>query len=83
RQKRPDRPPKAGDKLAEGSKEETGEGKPAPKQIVPGKPAEGRPADRRTREKGGRPDHGQQQRIKPRGEKVPFNNPFAEFFKKK
>ena len=75
REKRADRPPKAGDKPAEG--------KPAPKQIVPGKPAEGRPADRRTREKGGKPDHGQQQRIKPRGEKVPFNNPFAEFFKKK
>jgi hypothetical protein len=83
REKRVDRPPRAGVKPAEGAQQKTGEGKPAPKQIVPGKPAEERPSDGRQRERRGKPDQGRQQRIRPREEKVPFNNPFAEFFKKK
>jgi protein Tex len=83
REKRPDRPPRTGDKPAEGTQQKTGEEKPAPKQIVPGKPAEERPADGRPRDRRGKPEKGPPQRIKPRPEKVPFNNPFATFFKKK
>ena len=83
REKRADRPPRAEEKPAEGAQQKPGEGKPAPKQIVPGKPAEERPTDGRTRDRRGKPDQGRPQRIKPRDEKVPFNNPFAEFFKKK
>ena len=83
REKRADRPPRTGVKPAEGSQQKPGEGKPAPKQIVPGKPAEERSADGRPRDRRGKPDQGRPQRIRPREEKVPFNNPFAEFFKKK
>jgi uncharacterized protein len=83
REKRADRPPRTGVKPAEGSPQKSGEGKPAPKQIVPGKPAEEKSADGRTREWRGKPEKGAPQRIKQRPEKVPFNNPFAEFFKKK
>lgn len=83
REKRADRPPRAEVKPAEGSQQKPGEGKPVPKQIVPGKPAEEKSADGRTRERRGKPDQGRPQRIRPREEKVPFNNPFATFFKKK
>jgi protein Tex len=83
RETRADRHPQADVKPAEGAQQETGEGKPAPKQIVPGKPAEERAADRRPGEKRGRPDQGRAQRIRPREEKVPFNNPFVAVFGKK
>ena len=83
REKRADRPPRTDVKPADGAQQEPGEGKPAPKQIVPGKPAEGKSADGRTRDRRGKPEKGPPQRIKARPEKVPFNNPFADFFKKK
>jgi uncharacterized protein len=83
REKRVDRPPRTGEKAAEGTQQEPGEGKPAPKRIVPGQPAEGKSADGKTRDRRGKPEKGPPQRIKARPEKVPFNNPFATFFKKK
>jgi uncharacterized protein len=83
REKRADRPPRPRVKPAEGSQQKPGEGKPAPEPTAPDKPPEERPTDGRIRERRGKPDHGRSQRIKPREEKVPFNNPFATFFKKK
>ena len=82
------RPGKEG--LASGNKHRSGSAKPAPgkppqEQTAPDGSSQGKTVDRQTRERQEqkKPKDARPQRIKPRNEKVPFNNPFVAVFGKK
>jgi len=78
---------KPGEKRApgEGASGNSAPGGPPQKRTSPEGSSPETPADRPIRPRQGqeRPDRARPQRIKPRDEKVPFNNPFAAVFGKK
>jgi predicted RNA-binding protein with RPS1 domain len=68
-----------------GTGRKPGREKPPQEQTAPEGSPQGKPVDKQIRERQeqGKPKDARQQRIKPRNEKVPFNNPFVAVFGKK
>ena len=68
-----------------GAEPKQGRGKPPQEKTAPDGSPQGKPIDRpiRERQEQGKPKDSRPQRIKPRNEKVPFNNPFVAVFGKK
>ena len=78
------RPEKA-ESRARSTERKQGRGKPPQEKTAPDGSPQGKPVDRQIRERQeqGKPKDARPQRIKPRNEKVPFNNPFVAVFGKK